>query len=165
MVLAKNTSKGVFLCCVQITVIIIVFVHTRDVHKSLTWSLSQVWSLWSSESRIKSFNGSQKNPIQNPHVLKSSYLWSCFIGYRQNIWSMICFVKKKEVLRCNVYIHPACYLCFNPLLCSKLFLKSNSIIIVQSTMTHKKIFDRYKQQQYKLSSDELYLSHTQLCRV
>ncbi len=89
----------------------------RDVHKSLTWSLNQVWSLWpgvrvksevfiagvwvksevfghESESSLKSFNGSLKNPIHNPHVLKSSYLWSCFKGSRQNTWSVICFVKK-----------------------------------------------------------------------
>ncbi len=59
------------------------------------WVKSRVFG-HESESSLKSFNGSLKNPIQNPHVLKSSYLWSCFIGYRQNIWSMICFVKKNR---------------------------------------------------------------------
>ncbi len=79
-----------------------------EMFTSLTWSPSQVWSLehgvgvksrvfgHESESSLKSFNGLLKNPIQNPHVLKSSYLWCCFIGYRQNIWSTICFVTKQN---------------------------------------------------------------------
>ncbi len=62
------------------------------------WVKSEVFG-HESESSLKSFNGSLKNPIQNPHVLKSSYLWSCLIGYRQNIWYMICFVKKKKKKR------------------------------------------------------------------
>ncbi len=35
---------------------------SQDVHKSLSLE---------SESSLKSFNGSLKNPIQNPHALKS----------------------------------------------------------------------------------------------
>ncbi len=74
---------------------------------SSTQRCSQVFNL-ESESSLKSLslessleflvttNGSLKNPIQNPNVLKSSYLWSCFIGYRKNIWFMICFVKKRR---------------------------------------------------------------------
>ncbi len=68
------------------------------------WVKSRVFG-HESESSLKSLN---KGSLKKSHSESSCIEIFLFTEYI-NIWSMICFVKK-EVLKCKVILHPACYM-------------------------------------------------------